>query len=295
VLTHGLQKYPSLSTRLATTLRRRDGITLIFVSGNGKKRKDGKTNANRMFRTLRTRQPPYFKEVRGPWIETLHATCVVTADVNGDGTDDLILCNNKGEARIFVQSKKGNFRKLNLPDTGNVRGWRNVRVGPILNGGKQDIAVVGAGTDSSYLKIFRSISKPPYFDFRKPAYATRFPHATPDLEFVDVNNDKILDIYVTQADEARGYCGTTSSDLVKKYWGGRVNPDSSYVPPVDKARDVLMVGGKYNGGKFGFRKVKMRHARPGCGGILERFGSYQKLVVAQGREIHLGYNLLLEW
>lgn len=103
-----------------------------------------------------------------------------------------------------------------------------------------------------------------------------------------------LDIYVVQADEKRGYCATGSSELVKNYFGGRVNPPDDYMPPTDKARDVLMIGGRYNG-EFGFKKVNMRHARPGCGGIVERFGSFQKLSLAQGRPLHLGHNLLLEW
>jgi len=50
-----------------------------------------------------------------------------------------------------------------------------------------------------------------------------------------------------------------------------------------------------SGGGIRFRQVKMNHARPGCGGIVEKFGDAQTLSLAQGRPLHLGHNLLLEW
>jgi hypothetical protein len=34
----------------------------------------------------------YFEEVEGPWKQNFDVTAVVTADLNQDGLDDLILC-----------------------------------------------------------------------------------------------------------------------------------------------------------------------------------------------------------
>lgn len=290
-----------MSTRLAVKLNSAiPGVEYVFVGGNGKKRNDGKTNANRMFRSLKTGKAPYFKELRGPWIETLYAVCAVAADITGDGLDDLILCDKNGPARIFVQTKAGLFRKMNLPTSSqHVHDWRNVRVGPVMHRGKPDLVVVGAGKESSYLSIFKGTDQAPYFDFKSPVYNTKFPYATPDIELIDVNDDTWLDIYVVQANEKHGYCATGSAELVKKYFGGRVNPPDSYMPPIDKAQDVLMIadGKKYNNNnnQIGFQKVKMNHARPGCGGIVERFGNMQTISLAQGRPLHLGHNLILEW
>jgi len=321
-----------MSTRLSVTLKRADGSLLIFVGSNGKKRNDGKSNANRMFRNLKTGKAPYFKEVRGPWISHFYANCAVVADVNRDGLDDLILCDKKGPAKIFIQNSKGFFRKLNLPvNNPNVMEWRNVRVGPVLHRGRlPDIVVAGIGT-SGTISIYKGIAKSPFYDFSKPAYVFRTPYATPDVEILvcfagliarllvkkkrsrdlpmfiivlslspfrfvvqDVNGDKNLDIYVVQANEKSGYCAAQSKELVQKYFGGRVNPPGNWMPPIDTAADLLLVGGKYNG-KLGFRKIKMDHRRPGCGGIVRRYGSSKRLLLAQGRPIHLGHNLLLEW
>jgi len=64
VRTHGLQKYPSLRTRLAAKLKRASGADLIFI-GTQQESVYGRTNSHRMFRAIP--HPPYFKEVRGPW------------------------------------------------------------------------------------------------------------------------------------------------------------------------------------------------------------------------------------
>lgn len=79
---------------------------------------------------------------------------------------------------------------MKLPaSNSNVNEWRSVRVGPVLHRGQPDLVVVGSGTDSSYLSIFKSIDQAPYFDFSKPFYTTKFPYATPDIELLDVNKD----------------------------------------------------------------------------------------------------------
>lgn len=65
VTNHGLQKYPSMRARLIGRLvRERDKSMLLFVSAEGHlHRSDGKPSQHRMFRLLKTKKPPYFKEV----------------------------------------------------------------------------------------------------------------------------------------------------------------------------------------------------------------------------------------
>ena len=83
VLSHGLQKYPTMRTRLAAKLRRKaDGSTLIFISTTEGPRDDGKPNQHRMFRLLKSHKPPYFVEVPGPWVYVSEAVSVPRLDSN---------------------------------------------------------------------------------------------------------------------------------------------------------------------------------------------------------------------
>lgn len=86
IATHGLQKYPWMSTRLTTKLKHAPGGQLIFVGTNGRQRPDGRKNAHRMFKV--TGKAPWFQELGGPWIKEFNVICAVTADINMDGLDE---------------------------------------------------------------------------------------------------------------------------------------------------------------------------------------------------------------
>ena len=45
---------------------------------------------------------PYFEKVDGPWSRYFFTQCAVTADVNRDGIDDLIVCHPKNGARYVL-------------------------------------------------------------------------------------------------------------------------------------------------------------------------------------------------
>ena len=180
VFNHGLQKYPSSSTRKAVVLKHASGSNLIFVGNNGRKRSDKRTNANRMYRNLLTGKPPYFVELQGPFNKLFDVTCAVAGDLNADGLDDLIVCENKNLPRIYLQTMTGQFREVKLP-THNVKqshlgNWRNVRIANITNSRLPDIvAVEGEGTDEpAYLHVFGGKVKPPYFRFHRPVYKRRY-------------------------------------------------------------------------------------------------------------------------
>jgi len=197
VLNHGLQKYPTLSTRIATTLKHATGSTLIFVGTKGIVRDDGKTDAHRMFINLKHGQPPYFRELLGPWIRHYDAVCAVAADVNSDGLGDLIVCEGEGRPHMYIQEKNGNFHEVQLPAA--VGNWRNVRIGHVTGSIRPDLVVVeGWQSEASFMHIFQGKLKAPYFAFSVPYYSRRLPNAAPDVEILDVNNDGTKDIYVVQ-------------------------------------------------------------------------------------------------
>lgn len=89
VADHGLQKYPTLSTRAAAKLRHKQSKSpnLVFVGVMNIVREDGKVNSNRMFKTTGGRYP-YFQELMGPWTKYNDVMRAIVADVNMDGLDE---------------------------------------------------------------------------------------------------------------------------------------------------------------------------------------------------------------
>lgn len=309
---HGLQKYLTLSTRVSAKLKHSNGADLIFVGTSGSERKDRNTNSHRMFYVLKSGLPPYFIEFPGPWTNSLYyATCAVTADINGDGLDDLIVCNKKGKSRMYIQTQGGVFRQMNIPSNEYTNAgsyWRNVRFEYLTNNTvRHKYLVVVEGTslpsdkatsssDSEYyVRLYRGRNKAPYFNFNKPYYSKRLPYGTYDVEVLDVNNDGVGDLYISQSDEFSGYCSLRGPDAI--VWKGGPTPPPAWIPPYDKAAaDILLMGIiKEKDNQLSFLMHEMDFRTRGCSSLVKRFGNMQTLALAGGRHIHEGYNYLLEW
>jgi len=316
-----------MSTRLAAVLRGPNGAKNVFVSTNGLERKidPDEPNQHRMFRLLRAGIPPYFRELPGPWIDYFRVDCAVSADLNGDDLDDLILCNEAGKARVYVQNSKERFRELELPDSDTVRGWSSVRVAKVttsIGSGsserRPDLVVVGRRRGPKhYVRIFKARRSAPYFQFSKPHLTRVLPHYAPDVEVLDVDGDGHADVYVSQNDRyARpdSYCGTEGRP-VWKFFGGERYPPANWTPPIDEANDVLFLGGvvvksstkkrkkksrtknKKKIRTYGFKKrVVMRDTGRGCGGLVAKFGTDGRtLLRSDADKDHAGFHYVLEW
>lgn len=153
------------------------------------------------------------------------------------------------------------------------------------------------------MRIFQGIKEAPYFDFtdRKGYYSKALPWAAPDLEVIDVDGDGNLDLYIVQADERRkagkNYCGGPFKP--QEWWPKNktspMSPPNNYVPPRDKAADLLLLGNPSATKRFQrFSTVKMEHKEPGCGYFVKKFGE-KSLVLVQGGFVRPGHQLLLEW
>lgn len=210
VLKHGLQKYRTLSTKLIAKLKSAaTGAHLVFIGVANKKRPDKRVNSNRMFRHLKTGKAPYFVEHFGPWVKYNDVTAITVARINADAYDDFITCGDQSKPRMYVQNRYGRFNEIRIPTNKYIgsKGWRDVLVGRVTRNQRPDlITIEGSYKDPSYLRIYKGIRKRPFFDFSKPYYSKRMPNAASGLEILDVNQDGWKDIYVTQANEERGYC-----------------------------------------------------------------------------------------
>lgn len=228
---------------------------------------------------------------------TIHSA--LSVDVNNDGLDDLIVCNQKQQGMVLVQKPHGGFRR-NIPFFKSQRNWRAAAVADFDGDGLVDLAVTYHDENQSFFRIFRGIPQKPYFDFENKSYfAMYLPFAAPDIEAFDANGDGIMDVYIVQADETRredNYCG---GHLIPERWftGGpsRIMPPANYTPPNDMAPDILLIGNPTSPWRLQrFERVEMAHREPGCGYYVKKFGD-RSLVLAQGGFVKPGHQLLLEW
>ena len=107
---HGLQRFRGTRTRRTVVLKGSNHTRFVFISATQGPRKDGRRNKHAMFvKTGKGHVDPYrryFELVPGPWnTKPSGATCALSVDVNNDGLDDLIVCNEKVEAFLFIQKK----------------------------------------------------------------------------------------------------------------------------------------------------------------------------------------------
>ncbi|GKY98655.1 hypothetical protein MPSEU_000821900 [Mayamaea pseudoterrestris] len=298
--TLGNNKYPTMRNRIATTLRGPNDTKLLFVGVEGDvPRTDGKYNKHIMFRndfkSMTSR--PWFTEVQAdtaPWKVISDAIAAIAVDITGNGVDDLILCHRPLPPAIYTQTLSGRWKMLKLSELSATARWSNVRVADVTGDGRLDLIAVNEDAQASTLLVFQGREKAPYFDFYTPWYQATLPFAAPDLEIIDVDNNGRPDIYVVQNQlDGTNYC---FGEDANSQWGGTIQPDASWVPPVSKAQDILFVGrAPTDKPKKRFQQVTMQFKRYGCGGTAIRFGSDQRLILGNGNMGHPGFHSFLEW
>lgn len=289
---HGLHRYPSMSTRHAAALQSATGHQLLFIATTGAKRRDGLPNQHRMFR--KDLYQAYFREVKGPWIRHVPTECAVSADIDGDGIDDLILCTKKS-ATLYRQDRSGRWTVVKGVTGPHVSKWGGVQVEDVTGDGRVDLVVVGQipygqHRKRSFVKVFRGISRAPFFDFGRPYYERVLSEASPSVAVLDVNRDGRKDLYVVQTNRRTGYCADRHPF---RYWGGGLDPPREWQPPLDTTRDLLLLG---TAGAARYRVLNMPlRYQYGCGFLAQRFGDDQTMLLAYGDTMHNGFNLLVEW
>jgi len=175
----------------------------------------------------------------------------------------------------------GTWSEVALPSSSKLlRYWQSARVDYITHNDRKDLVVGWSYSQQNFVHVFKGIPQPPYFDFRTPHYSEQLQNPAGDLEVMDVNADGRPDIYVVQSQTG---CGK----------------DFNAVPPLNHARDVLLVGGNFiddeGVGHEPFTKIKLKHKGHGCGGLVRKFGNPQTLLLTEGSALHVGYTYLLEW
>lgn len=299
---HGLNRWPTMRNRKMITLTAADGLPLVMLATKGVRRSDGEPNIHRMFKLSPNSNKEhgfFFSPIPGPWTRYSQVTCLHSVDLNQDGLDDVLMCQDNKVGRVFLQNKDGTFSQV--PWVGpRTMDWREARITDVTGDGIVDLIVVGDkgkffNEPMSYVRVFQGTGLEPFFDFSEQGiwYERWMPFATPDVEIVDANHDGVPDIYVVLTDEVDigTYCGRRFN---KTAWWGTTSPQPSptFVPPVDNAPDLLLVG---TGQDSKFTEVWMDHAIPGCGSLIEPFGNNYTMILSHGRMARPGHSVLLQW
>uniref|UniRef100_A0A7S3L124 FG-GAP repeat protein n=1 Tax=Amphora coffeiformis TaxID=265554 RepID=A0A7S3L124_9STRA len=305
---HGLNRWPAMRNRVMIKLTAADdGLPLVMLATLGTHRDDGQSNVHRMFKLIpddSRKHGFFFQPHSGPWTRYTKALCAHKIDVNNDGLDDIILCQDKKVGRIYVQHPNSTFSMIRWGGK-STKDWREARVADVTGDGLPDLIVVGNGgrittQEPSYVRVFRGTGVEPYFDFTRKGiwFEREMPYATPNVEILDVNHDGIADIYVVQADEMTegGFC--TPNTRTRKFdtsdwWGASPDPSPDFVPPPDLATDLLLIGTGDDSNKV--NEVWMDHVIPGCGSLIEPFGNNYTMILSQGSMGRPGYSVLLQW
>lgn len=228
LLGHGLHKYTSLRNRVTTVVKGLGSDEFVFL---GVKHGGTVYNMHRMFVNdfQEYNIQPWFQEVDGPWLQNFTASCAVAAPFIVDQEyDDLIICNQDGDAMLVKQGPNQVFDSLPLSGQ-YLQNWRSARVHDMDGDGILDLVVTtfqmgneGAMYETSMLYIFQGGYDETIFDFGEPWFSMMLPNAAPDIEIMDVNSDLLPDIYVVQADERdEAYCGLAEPNSL---WHGGVQP-----------------------------------------------------------------------
>ena len=290
-----LQKYIAMRTRFFITVQAADGGDLVMITTHHGEREDGRPNQHRMFRH---NGPFQFDEVEGPWIEHTTYDCVIAADVNNDGIEDIVVCDRDRQGKIFIQNEDLSWTGINLRPIGNdEKYWADARVADVTGDGLVDLITVGPsrpwhGSRSGMrprMRIFRGDpSLPLYFDFDNPYFEQYFEDVeTRAVEVIDANGDGRLDVYVMLNDAAlkdTDRCRSIPS-LEEAFW-----------PPVDTAPDILFVATQEleDISDDRFIPVEMDHSLIGCEGHLAKWDDHT-IALAQGGFTREGENVLLKW
>ena len=170
---HGFLKYKTLRTRMIRKLRHwKTQEPLVYIATDHGLREDGRTNTHKLFHLNQTQPTPYYTEIKGPFNRNLDTNCVVVADINQDGIDDLIVCGRAWYGHFFLQQSepssdesssdphdatdvsegtsqkekdKDKWTMLRLNSVPLKMGvtWLNVRVADMTGDGVSDLIVVG--------------------------------------------------------------------------------------------------------------------------------------------------------
>lgn len=234
-----------------------DGWPDIYVTNEATVRADGQPNHNHLF----------INQGGAGFVERItRATgangyeCLARGDVNGDGWDDLALCDGAHPARLYVNDRAGDFEEWHTP--ANDSAWKAVRLTDMNGDGLDDLVLVGA---RNRLQVWLNTGSGPHFD--RPVLDAWLMVSGRSVTVGDFNQDGWRDIYVV----------LSKTDC----------PDTR----VDNSPDLVFEG---RSSSTWVRVTQPQDDYPGCGHLADTLED-RRVLLMNGGVSYRGPNLMLSW
>lgn len=234
-----------------------DGYPDVYITNERRARTDGNLSINRLFIN---QAGTGFTEVNSVATGERGSACAAKGDIDGDGWDDLVVCDLSGPPHIYLNNRAGNFATLTT-EAGATK-WVAAKLADMNRDGRDDLVLLGAGNK---LQIWLNTGAPPYF--ARPAYENQLTYMGKSLTIGDFNKDGRMDVYVALM---KSGCQSTL---------------------VDEAPDLVFQG-TANGS---WSKIKQSQAGyPGCGHLADTVDGSRVLLMNGGISWR-GSNYVLSW
>jgi hypothetical protein len=185
-----------------------DGWPDIYLTNQASPRvADHQLNINHLYLN---QQDGRFVEVQTGASGVRGHSCAVRGDIDGDGWDDLVVCNDRKPSHVYLNDRAGDFVEVATPALAS---WRDARLADVDGDGRVDLVVV---TATNRVQAWLNTGAAPYF---QTAELNELQPAPPrSLAIGDFDRNGRSDIYVVQA---RADCLELLHDLAPDlvYWG----------------------------------------------------------------------------
>jgi hypothetical protein len=246
------------SGRIPVTLDfNHDGYPDIYLTNERRDRVDGNLSINRLF--INQGDGAHFVETTTIATGEKGSACAVSGDVNGDGWDDLLVCDLEGPPHVYLNDKTGHFTEI-FPAAVNKK-WRQVKLADMNHDGKLDLVALVEGND---LEIWFNTGAGSYF--AAADYSNHFAYTAKSITVGDFNHDGRPDVYAVLMNVD---CPKTLSDL---------------------GADALFLG-QANGQ---WVKVRLDQSYAGCGHLADTVDG-DKVLLMNGGISWVGPNYVLTW
>jgi len=234
-----------------------DGWPDVYLTNEATVRPDGNINHNHLF--INQGGTGFVEQVtRATGAKGFQ--CAERGDINGDGWDDLVVCDGKSPAHIFVNDQAGDFVEWHTPANGV--GWKGAKLADMNGDGRLDLVVLSSG---NYLQVW--LNSGFGYRFETPVLNLKLGANGRALTVGDFNRDGLRDIYVVLA---------------------RVDCTQFLV---DVAPDLLFQG------RPGQKWLKVAQAQdhyPGCGHLAATLDD-NRVLLLNGGVSYSGSNYVLSW